>query len=239
MKKCPQCERMLPDDAKQCTYCGEELDDVVSQPASQEPQEDVEIQEEPLEDVQEVAQEEAPKQPQPARKTVSAAAPKQERPATNTNMLYGIIAFLAALLVCGGVFWFMSQDKGSPTEEPVTGQVIEAPAEEAVTEEAMTEEPLPNDGYSQANPVNDDGPVADEDDTGCTLGKVMVTGENVRLRTSPEINNHNILKDKKGKNLHPKKGQVLECIDAEGDFYFVYFNDMPCYISKQFTKFVE
>ena len=115
MKKCPQCERMLPDDAKQCTYCGEELDDVVSQPASQEPQEDVEIQEEPLEDVQEVAQEEAPKQPQPARKTVSAAAPKQERPATNTNMLYGIIAFLAALLVCGGVFWFMSQDKGSQT----------------------------------------------------------------------------------------------------------------------------
>ena len=228
MKKCPQCERMLPDDAQQCTFCGEILDDYVSQPAKEEIQEDVEIQEEPQEDV--VIQEEPQEEPQPARKPV-AAAPAAERKPVNNNLLYGIIAFLAALLVCGAVFWFMNRDNSSQPNEPTTEQVTEG------TENAtgMTDE----QAYQQDGTVNEDGPVADEDDTGCTIGKVIVTGTNVRLRTSPEINDHNILKDKRGKNLHPTKGQVLECIDAEGDFYFVYFNDLPCYISKQFVKFVD
>jgi len=163
--------------------------------------------------------------------------PKQKDKLANNGVLYAIIAFLAALLVCGGVLWFMNRGNQSSPDEAATEQVAEAP--DAPT--GMTDQQAqPQEGVSEYDKsMNEDGPVADEDDTGCTIGRVVVTGSDVRLRTSPEINNHNIITDKRGKNLHPNKGDVLECIDIEGDFYYVYFNDLPCYISKKFATLVE
>ena len=64
---------------------------------------------------------------------------------------------------------------------------------------------------------------------------VVVTGVNVRLRTSPEINDYNIIKDSNGKNLHPNKGERLQCVGEDGDFYLVNFRGDNVYISKQFT----
>lgn len=64
---------------------------------------------------------------------------------------------------------------------------------------------------------------------------VVVTGVNVRLRTSPEINDYNIIKDSSGKNLHPNKGERLQCVGEDGDFYLVNFRGNNVYISKQFT----
>lgn len=191
MKKCPQCEHMLPDEAQHCSYCGAQLSTYGHQ----------------------------------ASKTPS------------NNVLYAIIGALSALLIGGAILWYLTKDKPSPSTEPAVEQVTQAP--EAETNTAVQSAQVQQDADQKEELINDEGPVADEDDTGCTIGKVIVTGSDVRLRTSPEINNKNILKDKKGKSLHPKKGQILECIDVEGDFYYVYFNDMPCYISKQFTKFVE
>lgn len=66
--------------------------------------------------------------------------------------------------------------------------------------------------------------------------KVKVTGTNVRLRTTPEINNSNIIKGSKGRNLHPKKGETLDCIGEAGEFYRVKFQGKEAYISKQFAK---
>lgn len=191
MKKCPQCERMLPDEAQQCSYCGAQLSTNGHQ----------------------------------ANKTPS------------NKVLYAIIGVLSALLIGGAILWYLTKDKPSPSTEPAVEQITQA--QEAETGTAVQEGQARQDAGQKEGLVDDEGPVADEDDPGCTIGKVIVTGTDVRLRTTPEINNKNILKDKNGKNLHPKKGQILECIDAEGDFYYVYFNDMPCYISKQFTKIVE
>ena len=68
-----------------------------------------------------------------------------------------------------------------------------------------------------------------------SIQTVVVTGVNVRLRTSPEINDYNIIKDASGKNLHPNKGEQLQCIGEDGDFYLVSFRGNNVYISKQFA----
>ena len=68
-----------------------------------------------------------------------------------------------------------------------------------------------------------------------SIQTVVVTGVNVRLRTSPEINDYNIIKDASGKNLHPNKGEQLQCIGEDGDFYLVNFRGNNVYISKQFA----
>ena len=230
---------MLPDDAQQCNYCGEKLETPVSHPVHDEPQQPVEVADEtqqPVEVADETPKAQEPPQ-QAARKPAASPLPKQKDKRANNNVLYAIIAFLAALLVCGGVLWFMNRGNQSSPDEAATEQVAEAP--DAPT--GMTDQQAqPQEGVSEYDKsMNEDGPVADEDDTGCTIGRVVVTGSDVRLRTSPEINNHNIITDKRGKNLHPNKGDVLECIDIEGDFYYVYFNDLPCYISKKFATLVE
>ena len=65
---------------------------------------------------------------------------------------------------------------------------------------------------------------------------VVVNGVNVRLRSSPALNNNNIYKDSSGKNLHPEKGETLRCVDEYGDFYKVIFQGQEVWISKQFAK---
>ena len=82
-----------------------------------------------------------------------------------------------------------------------------------------------------ADKKNDGGKVSGDDVT-----KVKVTGKNVRLRTTPDINDGNIIKKSDGTNLHPNKGEVLECLGQAGDFYRVKFNGKEAYISKQFAE---
>ena len=86
----------------------------------------------------------------------------------------------------------------------------------------------------QAKHPNATKPDAGADST--TVKQVKVTGTNVRLRTSPEINNSNIIKSSNGTNLHPKKGATLDCIGEAGEFYKVKYQDKEAYISKQFAE---
>lgn len=62
---------------------------------------------------------------------------------------------------------------------------------------------------------------------------VVVDGVNVRVRTTPDINDYNIITDSYGNNLHPDKGQHLDYLGEEGDFYLVRFNGNSVYISKK------
>ncbi len=64
---------------------------------------------------------------------------------------------------------------------------------------------------------------------------IVVTGSNVRLRKTPEIKDDNIIKDKSGKPVYPKKGERLQFYREEGDFCFVSYNDELVYIAKKFT----
>lgn len=71
-----------------------------------------------------------------------------------------------------------------------------------------------------------------------TTIKVYVNGVNVRLRTSPEISDYNVITDGYGKNLHPNKGDKLEYLGESGDFYYISFRGINAYISKQFSYLV-
>ena len=64
---------------------------------------------------------------------------------------------------------------------------------------------------------------------------VKVTGVNVRLRTTPSINDNNIIKDARGKNVHPYKGEKLKMVSEEDEFYLVIYRGDYVYISKQFA----
>ena len=44
---------------------------------------------------------------------------------------------------------------------------------------------------------------------------------------------YNIITDSYGNNLHPDKGQHLDYLGEEGDFYLVRFNGNSVYISKK------
>lgn len=74
--------------------------------------------------------------------------------------------------------------------------------------------------------------------TTATTTMVCVDGVNVRLRTSPEISDYNIIKSRYGYNLHPNKGDLLEYLGEAGDFYYVNYKGTYAYISKQHTYLV-
>ena len=64
---------------------------------------------------------------------------------------------------------------------------------------------------------------------------VTVTGTNVRLRMGPSLSSET-LTNANGVNIHPNKGERLECIGQSGDFYKVIYQGYTVYISKQYAK---
>ena len=145
-------------------------------------------------------------------------------------LIAGIAACVLALIVGGACYYFFvmrpSVDNDYDTvnytqEEMVDDSVDEYPVE--VTENSG------DDKRATTTVSEEENPPMEGDYT------VVVTGVNVRLRTSPEINNHNIITTSNGKNLHPNKGDRLEFRGEYGDFYKVYYQGHVAYISKQFS----
>lgn len=64
---------------------------------------------------------------------------------------------------------------------------------------------------------------------------VTVTGTNVRLRLQPSLQSETLTTNK-GVNIHPKKGEKLECLGQSGNFYKVRYQGKVVYISSQFAK---
>lgn len=83
---------------------------------------------------------------------------------------------------------------------------------------------------TKVSDIEDAEPVASHEET---PQYVVVDGVNVRVRTTPDINDYNIITDSYGNNLHPDKGQHLDYLGEEGDFYLVRFNGNSVYISKK------
>ncbi|MBQ3731228.1 MAG: hypothetical protein II905_05725 [Muribaculaceae bacterium] len=294
MKTCPHCERLIPDDAKICGFCGEKFN---VNPANIEPPVAVVPPTEP--EVAQIVEEEqatriAEEQPaatvveeqatriaeeQPAATVVEdmqatriveepQPAPVTEEPQvaprpvynepvnppdeppkkSNRNLIIGLISALVALLIGGGVTWLITNDKLHFGKGADASSLVPEADDEFEKEDKtdFTRHEREEYGYDYdttdyviEEPIEDDGPAYDDGMVEDYLGRVRVTGVNVRLRSTPRISDYNILTDSRGKNLHPYKGQILTCIDEEGDFYYVYFNDMPCYISKQFAVFID
>ena len=64
---------------------------------------------------------------------------------------------------------------------------------------------------------------------------VTITGNDVRLRMKPSTRSET-LTNTKGLNVHPAKGERLECLGESGDFYQVLYKGKKVFVSKQFAK---
>ena len=67
---------------------------------------------------------------------------------------------------------------------------------------------------------------------------VTVTGTNVRLRLQPSLQSET-LTTAGGVNVHPAKGEKLECLGQSGKFYQVKYKGKIVYIAKQFAQPVD
>ena len=67
---------------------------------------------------------------------------------------------------------------------------------------------------------------------------VTVTGTSVRLRMQPSLQSETLTTNQ-GVNIHPKKGEKLECLGQSGNFYKVRYQGKVVYISTQFATPVQ
>jgi len=153
----------------------------------------------------------------------------------NRFPMAAIIGAILAALVLGGVCLYMfviRPNQSSSKDEPYEWTINE----DGDTNPGLEDEQKPEE--TTAAPV-------ESPDSTVTAKKaqkktyVVVNGVNVRVRTSPALNDYNIITDSKGKNLHPNKGDRLEYLGDFGDFYKIYFKGYECYIAKEFSYLVE
>ena len=67
---------------------------------------------------------------------------------------------------------------------------------------------------------------------------VIVTGTSVRLRMQPSLQSETLTTNK-GVNIHPKKGEKLECLGQSGKFYKVRYQGKVVYISTEYATPVQ
>ena len=145
-----------------------------------------------------------------------------------------ILLFATVCLIFTPMPYFL--DRSIKEDSNKNSVVVDTAEPESVLEEDMSVEPdagMESDYATQqtaeeetAKPESSDFP-ADS--------YVTITGVNVRLRTTPEINESNIITDSSGKNVHPNKGESLKCVGEEGDFYLVLYRGDYVYVSKKYA----
>ena len=153
----------------------------------------------------------------------------------NRFPMAAIIGAILAALVLGGVCLYMfviRPNQSSSKDEPY---------EWTINEDGDTNPGLEDEQEPEVAPA---APTESPDSTVTARHAqkktyVVVNGVNVRVRTSPALNDYNIITDSKGKNLHPNKGDRLEYLGDFGDFYKIYFKGYECYIAKEFSYLVE
>ena len=208
------------------------------QPQQPEPQQPYQAQ--PYQPQQPEAQQPYQAQPyQPQQPYQQQPYPEQpyetETETKNRFPMAAIIGAILAALVLGGVCLYMfviRPNQSSSKDEPY---------EWTINEDGDTNPGLEDEQEPEVAPA---APTESPDSTVTARHAqkktyVVVNGVNVRVRTSPALNDYNIITDSKGKNLHPNKGDRLEYLGDFGDFYKIYFKGYECYIAKEFSYLVE
>ena len=208
------------------------------QPQQPEPQQPYQAQ--PYQPQQPEAQQPYQAQPyQPQQPYQQQPYPEQpyetETETKNRFPMAAIIGAILAALVLGGVCLYMfviRPNQSSSKDEPY---------EWTINEDRDTNPGLEDEQKPEVAPA---APTESPDSTVTARHAqkktyVVVNGVNVRVRTSPALNDYNIITDSKGKNLHPNKGDRLEYLGDFGDFYKIYFKGYECYIAKEFSYLVE
>lgn len=217
---CRSCGGSYPAHAQFCPHCGTATQSVAASQQRPMPQR---------------------QQTQPVRQQQQPAGTPRSGGNTALVVVLALLA-VAAIAFCGWKFYQYHQAK-IIMEELVNG--TNGNIEEADTTavwEAVADTTYADDEVAPVDTAAYETTVATESASAAvytTPSHVRVTGVNVRLRKSPEINNYNIITNSRGLNVHPNKGDVLRCYGEEGDFYLVeYYTDYGdrAYISKQFTR---
>ena len=230
---CPNCGKTISDKAEVCPHCGMQMLNPISAP-NPEPT--------PAPAPAPVPNQNPTPYPNQVAGDPYPQYPMNEPKKSNKGLIIGLVAGLAALLLIGGgigAYLYMNKSDKTDTEVvfgpdngiddgPDVG--VDTPVVRVDTPDVQTppeHEPGPDGGVKPQPPEPK------------TKLFVAVDGTDVRLRTSPVINNKNIIKAKNGKNLHPNQGEHLEYLGEDGDFYLVRYKGHTAYISKQFTHIVE
>ena len=251
---CTQCGQRLSVQTERCPQCGTpvgqtdntnyaplEVTEIAAAGAmAQQPEPQQPYQAQPYQPQQPEAQQPYQAQPyQPQQPYQQQPYPEQpyetETETQNRFPMAAIIGAILAALVLGGVCLYMfviRPNQSSSKDEPY---------EWTINEDGDTNPGLEDEQEPEVAPA---APTESPDSTVTARHAqkktyVVVNGVNVRVRTSPAINDYNIITDSKGKNLHPNKGDRLEYLGDFGDFYKIYFKGYECYIAKEFSYLVE
>ena len=235
---CTQCGQRLSAQTERCPQCGTpvgqtdntnyaplEVTEIAAAGAmAQQPEPQQPYQAQPYQPQQPYQQQPYPEQPY-----------ETETETKNRFPMAAIIGAILAALVLGGVCLYMfviRPNQSSSKDEPYEWTINE----DGDTNPGLEDEQKPEE--TTAAPVESpDSTVTARHAQKKTY--VVVNGVNVRVRTSPALNDYNIITDSKGKNLHPNKGDRLEYLGDFGDFYKIYFKGYECYIAKEFSYLVE
>ena len=251
---CTQCGQRLSAQTERCPQCGTpvgqtdntnyaplEVTEIAAAGAmAQQPEPQQPYQAQPYQPQQPEAQQPYQAQPyQPQQPYQQQPYPEQpyetETETKNRFPMAAIIGAILAALVLGGVCLYMfviRPNQSSSKDEPYEWTINE----DGDTNPGLEDEQKPEE--TTAAPVESpDSTVTARHAQKKTY--VVVNGVNVRVRTSPALNDYNIITDSKGKNLHPNKGDRLEYLGDFGDFYKIYFKGYECYIAKEFSYLVE
>ena len=251
---CTQCGQRMSAQTERCPQCGTpvgqtdntnyaplEVTEIAAAGAmAQQPEPQQPYQAQPYQPQQPEAQQPYQAQPyQPQQPYQQQPYPEQpyetETETKNRFPMAAIIGAILAALVLGGVCLYMfviRPNQSSSKDEPY---------EWTINEDGDTNPGLEDEQEPEVAPA---APTESPDSTVTARHAqkktyVVVNGVNVRVRTSPALNNYNIITDSKGKNLHPNKGDRLEYLGDFGDFYKIYFKGYECYIAKEFSYLVE
>ena len=235
---CTQCGQRMSAQTERCPQCGTpvgqtdntnyaplEVTEIAAAGAmAQQPEAQQPYQAQPYQPQQPYQQQPYPEQPY-----------ETETETKNRFPMAAIIGAILAALVLGGVCLYMfviRPNQSSSKDEPYEWTINE----DGDTNPGLEDEQKPEE--TTAAPVESpDSTVTARHAQKKTY--VVVNGVNVRVRTSPALNDYNIITDSKGKNLHPNKGDRLEYLGDFGDFYKIYFKGYECYIAKEFSYLVE
>ena len=251
---CTQCGQRMSAQTERCPQCGTpvgqtdntnyaplEVTEIAAAGAmAQQPEPQQPYQAQPYQPQQPEPQQPYQAQPyQPQQPYQQQPYPEQpyetETETKNRFPMAAIIGAILAALVLGGVCLYMfviRPNQSSSKDEPYEWTINE----DGDTNPGLEDEQKPEE--TTAAPVESrDSTVTARHAQKKTY--VVVNGVNVRVRTSPALNDYNIITDSKGKNLHPNKGDRLEYLGDFGDFYKIYFKGYECYIAKEFSYLVE
>lgn len=221
--KCGNCGRLVSDQIANCPGCGAPISAGVMPPANESTQMATDVQPYAPQQPQQVYQ---PQQPEPYYDPYQPTSQPSKGNGLKITLI-ALIAALVAMLVGGGVMYYMNSKEKSHKAEL---QAYEDSLKQNYQQQLQESE----SARIEAEKAKEKAEAAKKKAESYRSG-VVVNGVHVRLRYGPGLeysiypNDYN--------PIYPKKGTVLTYLGDYGDWYQVSYNGETLYISKQFSYY--